>query len=78
MLRGANMNLYSDLKWLFVECFQTAVFTTSRAERYAAYKTKVCDSLLIPEIAHTVSRLRSRVNLLVHFKLAFGILFPST
>ena len=37
MLRGANMNLYLHLKWLSVECFQTAVFTANRAERYSAY-----------------------------------------
>ena len=33
---------------------------------------------LVLDIARTVSRLRSRVSLLVHFNFAFGILFPST
>ena len=46
MLRDVNMYLYLHLKWLFVECFQSAVFTTSKAERYSAYKTKVWKSLL--------------------------------
>ena len=40
------MNLYLHSKWIFVECFQTAIFTTSKAQRYSAYKTKLWNSLL--------------------------------
>ena len=40
MLRVANMNLYLHLKWPFKNCFQTVFFTTSREERYSAYKMK--------------------------------------
>ena len=34
------MNVHLHLKWIFVECFQTAVFTTSKAERYSALQDK--------------------------------------
>ena len=39
---------------------------------------QIWSSLLVLDIACTVSRLKRRVNLQVHFKFAFGILFPST
>ena len=70
MLRRANMNLYLHVKWLFLECFQTAVL--QQAEYSVILLTKVCNSLLVLalvlDIVRTVSRLRSRVNLQVHLK----------
>ena len=43
MPRGTNMNLCLHLKWLFKNAFKL-FFTTSRAERYSAYKMKVSHS----------------------------------
>ena len=77
MLKGANMNLYLHLKG-FLGCFQTLFYHKHSRALFCLQEEGVAQSISILDIARIVSRLRSCVNLQVHFELAFGILFPST
>ena len=67
------MNLYLPLNG-FLECV-LADLLPEEEESVILLTRERCRTLL--DIIPTVSRLRSLVNLQVHFKISFGILFPS-
>ena len=81
--KGCKHESMFTFKMAFLECFQTGFFLLffyhkqSRA-LFCSQGKVVTQLILVLDISRTVSKLRSRVNLQVHFKFAFGILFSST
>ena len=78
--KGREHESTFTLKVAFLECFQTNI--SPQAEQSVILLTRercrIVNIRSTADIIRTVSRLRSRMNLQVHFKFAFGVLFPST
>ena len=64
-------------KMAFCDAFKLIFFYHKQSKALLCLQVKsVVQSVLVLDIIRTVSRLRSRVNLQVHLKFAFGISFP--
>ena len=61
----------------FLECFQADFYHKQSRELLCLQVNGVSQSILVLNLICTVSKLRSRVNLQVHFQFSFGIFFPS-
>ena len=72
------MNPYLHLKWPFYNAFKLIFYNKQSRVLFCLQEKGVAQSILVLDIIRAVSRLSSRVNLQVHVKFAFGIVFPST
>ena len=76
--KGHEHGSIFTFKMASLKCFQTDLLPQAEQSIILLIKQGVLPSILVLDIIRTVSRLRSRVKLQVHFKFALGILFLLT